>query len=161
VFLAAIALLVLAMVLVAAELFVPSHGVLTIFAFIAAAGSVFFAYRFSPGAALIFVVLIVVAAPVVFYWAVKLYPTTTVGKRVLLAPPSQGTTVTGFNDDAAKLEQLVGRQGVAMSLLRPSGTIDIAGRRIDAMSESEIIPPGVPVEVIKVSGLKVIVKALD
>lgn len=157
---AAIALLVLALALVAAELFVPSHGVLTIFAFFAAFGSVFFAYHFSPGMALFFVILVLIASPIVFYWAIKLYPTTTVGKRVLLTPPGQAGGTAGFNDESARLEQMVGQQGTAMSLLRPSGSIEIAGRRIDAISESDIIQPGTPVEVIKVSGLKVIVKAL-
>lgn len=160
---AAIALLLLAMALVAAELFVPSHGLLTIFAFLAAVGSVFFAYDASPGLALLFVLLILIASPVVFYWAIKLYPTTAVGKRVMLAPPGQtggAPAAVGFDKEAASLEQMVGQQGVAMSLLRPSGAVDIAGRRIDAVSESDIIQPGTPVEVIKVSGLKVIVKAV-
>jgi len=48
---------------------------------------------------------------------------------------------------------------VALTLLRPAGSIEIDGARIDAVSESEMLEAGTRVEVIKVIGLKVIVKA--
>src|SRR5512135_2152961 len=89
----AIALLLLAFVLVAAELFVPSHGVLTAFAALAAIASVWMAYRFMPGMGLVFGVVLLIATPVVFYMAIKIYPSTAVGKKVLLSNPvaaSQG-----------------------------------------------------------------------
>ena len=154
----AIALLLLAFLLVAAELFVPSHGVLTAFAVLAAVASVWLAYQVTPGLGLVFAVVLLIATPVVFYMAIKIYPSTTVGKKVLLRNPV--AAVTGFQDESAELETLVGRQGVAQTFLRPAGCIEIDGRRIDAMAESDMIEAGARVEVMKVSGLKVIVKAV-
>jgi membrane-bound ClpP family serine protease len=90
---------------------------------------------------------------------VRIYPTTAVGKKVLLKnPPPE--SVQGFRDEAGKLESFLGKQGVALTLLRPAGSIEIDGDRIDAVSESEMLPAGTPVEVIRISGLKVIVKAV-
>jgi membrane-bound serine protease (ClpP class) len=154
----AIALLILAFALVAAELFVPSHGILTAFAVLAAVASVWLAYTQIPGLGLIFAVVLLLATPVVFYMAIKIYPSTAVGKKVLLHNPVAANK--GFEDEAAQLEPLVGRQGLALTLLRPAGAIEIDGRRIDAMAESDMIPAGTPVQVLKVSGLKVIVKAV-
>ncbi len=159
----AFALLLLALVLVAAELVVPSHGLLTILAALAAFASIFLAYKAAPDLALIFGALILISAPIVFYWAIRLYPGTPMGKRVMLAPPSEqgrgdSSAAPAFSEEAARLEKLVGQQGLAATFLRPSGSVEIAGARIDAISESDIIEPGTPVEVIKVSGLKVIVK---
>ena len=154
----AILLLLLAFALVAAELFVPSHGILTLFAAGAAIAAVWLAYRFTPGMAVVFAAVLVVATPVVFYYAIKIYPTTTVGKKVLLEQPTEAST-KGFQEESAQLEQLVGQKGIAASFLRPAGIVEVQGQRIDALSESEMIPAGAAVEVIRVSGLKVIVKA--
>jgi membrane-bound ClpP family serine protease len=152
---AALALLLLALLLVTAELFLPSHGLLAIFAGIAALASVFIAYRVSPGLSIIFGVVIVIATPIVFYFAIKIYPSTSVGKRVLLDQPA---APPAFDEQSAKLQALVGRQAVAATTLRPAGIIEINGQRIDAMSESEIISAGTTVEIVQVTGLKVIVK---
>jgi membrane-bound ClpP family serine protease len=154
----AIALLLLAFLLVAAELFVPTHGVLTIFATLAAIGSVWLAYLSTPAMGFVFAAVLLLTTPVVFYMAIRIYPHTAVGKKVLLSQPV--ASLQGFKDESARLEQLVGRQGVAQSLLRPSGTIEVDGQRIDAMAESDMIPAGATVEIIKVSGLKVLVKAV-
>ncbi len=154
----AIALLLLAFALVAAELFVPSHGVLTAFAALAAIASVWMAYNFMPGLGLVFAVALLLATPAVFYLAIKIYPSTSVGKKVLLHNPV--AAAKGFEEETAQLEALVGRQGVAMTFLRPAGAIEIDGRRIDAMAESDMIEAGTRVEVLKVSGMKVIVKAV-
>lgn len=155
----AIALILLAFALVAAELIVPSHGILALIAFVVALASVALAYHVYPALGIVFLVLLIVITPVVFFYAVRIYPTTAVGKKVLLKnPPPE--SVQGFRDEAGKLESFLGKQGVALTLLRPAGSIEINGDRIDAVSESEMLPAGTPVEVIRISGLKVIVKAV-
>jgi membrane-bound serine protease (ClpP class) len=154
----AIALLLLSFVLVSLELVIPSHGVLTIFAGLAAMASVVLAYLVRPELAVLFGVVLLLATPVVFYFAIKVYPNTTVGKKVLLNKPS--STMAGFEQEMARLELLVGRQGVAASFLRPAGIVELDGQRVDAVAESDMIPAGTTVEVIQVSGLKVIVKAV-
>jgi membrane-bound ClpP family serine protease len=156
----AILLLLLAFALVAAELFVPSHGVLTVFAAGAAIAAIWMAYRVTPGTALVFSVVLLVATPVVFYYAIKIYPTTAVGKKVLLDQPTAAST-RAFGEESTQLEQLVGQHGIAASFLRPAGIVEVQGQRIDALSESEMIPAGAAVEIIRVSGLKVIVKAVS
>ena len=155
---AAIALMLLAFALVAAELIVPSHGILAILAFLVALGSVVLAYRVLPALGIVFLILLLVMAPVVFFYAARIYPNTTVGKRVLLRNPPTGS-VQGFRNEADKLESLLGKQGTAVTLLRPAGSVEIEGNRIDAVSESEMITAGTKVEVIRISGLRVIVKA--
>jgi membrane-bound ClpP family serine protease len=158
VILGAILLLIVAAAFVAAELFVPSHGVLGFFAILCAIGSVIFAYQVTPILGFLFGLAVVILTPLVFYWAIRLYPKTPVGKRVILDAPGSAAS-EGFTRESESLAQLVGKRGVAMTMLRPAGTIDIGSHRIDAVSESEIIYPNTPVEVIRVVGLKVIVKA--
>ncbi len=151
------ALMLLAFLLVAAELFVPSHGILAIVAFLAALASVIMAFSVSAAAGVAFALVLLIATPVVFYWAIRIYPSTAVGRRVLLKNPLAAAT-DGFKDDTVRLEALLGRRGTAMTLLRPAGSVDIDGHRIDAVSESEMIAPGTPIEVLRISGRRVIVK---
>lgn len=156
--LGAIALLCLAFLLVAAELFVPSHGVLTAFAALVAIAAVWLAYEVAPELGVVFGAVLLVATPVVFVLAIKIYPNTAVGKKVLLKAPEAAKR--GFGEESAKLELLVGRQGTAQSFLRPAGVIEVDGQRIDALAESDMIPAGTVVEVMQVSGMKVIVRAV-
>ncbi len=53
---------------------------------------------------------------------------------------------------------LVGKTGVAKSLLRPGGIGCIDGERVHLMSEGDAIQAGTPVKVIRISGATVIVR---
>lgn len=52
---------------------------------------------------------------------------------------------------------LVGKEGIAYTTLRPGGTAEIDGKRIDVIAESEFIQQGTPVKVLRVEGIKVVV----
>ena len=53
---------------------------------------------------------------------------------------------------------LVGRSGVVMTSLRPSGTIIVDGERHDAVSDGDFINEGEPVRVLEVHGNRVVVE---
>jgi membrane-bound serine protease (ClpP class) len=53
---------------------------------------------------------------------------------------------------------LIGHTGVAASILRPSGKAQIAGRFVDVVSEGPYIPQGSLIEVIQISGNRVVVR---
>jgi len=58
-------------------------------------------------------------------------------------------------------KNLVGREGAAVTALRPSGAATIDGKRIDVVSEGAFIPSGEAVIVDRVEGVRVIVRRLD
>ena len=53
---------------------------------------------------------------------------------------------------------LVGKSGAALTPLRPAGTAQIEGRKIDVVAESDFIESGDPVEVVFREGLRVVVR---
>lgn len=57
-------------------------------------------------------------------------------------------------------ETLVGKTGRAKSPLRPAGTADIEGHRYDVVTEGGFIPAHSTVEVVKVEGRRIIVRAI-
>lgn len=63
----------------------------------------------------------------------------------------------GFADDATGSEWF-GRTGTAASLLRPAGKAEIDGRLVDVVSDGPFIPEGTPIEVIQVSGNRIVVR---
>jgi membrane-bound serine protease (ClpP class) len=153
----ALVLFAVALAFVAAELFIPSHGILGILALILALAGVGMAWRANPAFGVLSAILLVVIAPVVFYMAIQLYPHSAVGKRVILPTANPAASA---HPETARLTALLGQRGTALTLLRPSGACEFDSRRIDCTAESEVITAGTPVEVIRVVGTKVIVKAV-
>jgi membrane-bound ClpP family serine protease len=64
------------------------------------------------------------------------------------------------NVDAEKPE-LLHQTGTAYTILRPSGTALINGRRVDVVTEGGLIERGAPVKVVAIEGLRVVVRALN
>lgn len=56
------------------------------------------------------------------------------------------------------LEALIGKDGEALSVLRPSGIALIEGKRYNVVSNSEFISKGAKLKVIAVDGVKIVVE---
>ncbi|GKX67563.1 NfeD family protein [Inconstantimicrobium mannanitabidum] len=59
---------------------------------------------------------------------------------------------------SSDLDYLLGKKGITITDLRPSGSVDIDGVKFDVISEGEYIPSGTNVEIFKVNGVKLVVK---
>lgn len=59
---------------------------------------------------------------------------------------------------SSDLDYLLGKKGITLTDLRPSGSIDIDGVKFDVISDGEYISSGTKVEIFKVSGVKLLVK---
>jgi membrane-bound serine protease (ClpP class) len=57
-------------------------------------------------------------------------------------------------------KELLGKEGIAFTTLRPGGTAEIDGKRIDVVANSEYIDKGVRIKVLRVEGVKVVVTTL-
>ena len=56
---------------------------------------------------------------------------------------------------------LVGREGVAVTALRPSGVIRVGDERLDAVTDGGFVEEGRPVRVLEVHGSRIVVEAVD
>ena len=75
---------------------------------------------------------------------------------LVLKEHSSGSSVPEV--DAAKID-LLGKTGVAISALRPSGIAEIDGRRLDVMTAGAFINKGESVTVVKAEGMHILVRA--
>ena len=56
---------------------------------------------------------------------------------------------------------IIGRQGVTQTMLRPAGIVLLGDRKVDAVTNGEFISPGTPVSVVRMSGSRAVVQAVD
>lgn len=75
--------------------------------------------------------------------------------RLVLA--GELSSATGYTS-AETAPDLVGRRGRALTSLRPSGTVDVDGDRLDVVSESGYLDAGAEVEVVRARGSVVVVR---
>lgn len=59
-----------------------------------------------------------------------------------------------------KFDHLLDKEGIALTTLRPAGTAEIAGQRVDVVTDSEYVEKGAKIKVIKVEGIRVVVKEI-
>lgn len=71
------------------------------------------------------------------------------------------TKEAGYTSLNKEFEQLVGREGVTLTDLRPVGTIQIEGKDYSAVSNAQWIKKGTPVTVVEVDGTKILVKEIE
>lgn len=156
----AIVLLLLGLALVILEAFIPSGGILGALAVIAVLVSVGMAFSSSAAHGGILLLCALVAVPGVIALAIKWWPNTPIGKRILLGVP----TAEDVLPDSPKrrgLRELVGQVGQARSVMLPSGPVLIDGKIVDAVSEGMAIEKGQTVRVVEVRGSRVVVRPDD
>jgi membrane-bound serine protease (ClpP class) len=154
-------LLLLGMVLVLMEVFVPSAGILgflSVTSILAGIGLAFYNGGLTIGFGFLFGTAILL--PIVLALAFRWFPETPIGRRLLPALPTS-EEVLPDNEERRVLRGLVGKVGQAKSPMLPSGAIVVEGRVINAVSEGLPIEAGTDVRVIEVRGARVVVRPLE
>jgi membrane-bound serine protease (ClpP class) len=155
----AIFLFLLCAALLVAEIFVPSFGLIGLCALASLIGGIAIFFKLSPTAGWVGIIVAVVMIPAVLVFAYKIFPKTNFGKTVLLDGPKKkrGEGIS----DAEELEALLGQKAIVISPLRPVGMCDFSGTRLECVAESGYVEKGKTVEVIKVEGTQLTVRAIE
>lgn len=160
----AIMLMIASLILLVAEIFLPSGGILAALTVLSMVASIYFGYRqwyeTSPLYFGIFLASAMLLFPTTLMGAFYVLPKTSFGKRVILTA-QQESEVRGHAEEEEHLELLIGKQGTAVNTLMPGGMIEIDGIRYHASSRGLPVESGQPVQVLKRSGLRLIVKEID
>ena len=150
-----IALLIMGVLLLGAEVYVPG-GVLGALGGLALAGAMVIGFGFGWPGGLISAAGIVLFGSLGVYLWVRFFPKTGIGRRMTLERKGNDFTLK-----RADLQQLVGRNGRTLSPLRPSGLGLIDGRRYDVMTRGHWVDAGQCFRVVAVEGTRIIVEAND
>lgn len=152
----ALLLYVAAVVLAFVDLLVPSGGILLVLSASAALASILFGFRSSTTMGMLMLTVVAASIPIFAYSAIKIWPHTPIGKRVILGLPERKTKTESEPDP---LEDLVGRVFISSYPLMPSGELLIGHQRYKAVAESGYIEAGQTVEIIGVRERNLVVRA--
>lgn len=152
----AIILMIAGCGLVVLEVFIPSGGILSFFSAIAIVASVVMAFRSNMTTGLGFIALTFVAVPATLGLALKYWPLTPMGKAFL----GELKSSKELSPEDTRSE-LIGKVGVAKSVMLPSGSVLIEGQYIDAISQGAAIEFGQAVVVAEVRANRVVVRLAD
>ena len=153
-------LIVLGVALGVLELFIPSAGVLAALSIASIIAGVVVGFLSGPLVGLGVLVTVIVGLPAGMVVAVKWWPHTPIGRRILLRV-GNSEEMKPDDDFHRGLKALIGCYGEARSKMLPSGAIVIDGKTIDAFSEGVPIEPGQRVVVLDVQGTMVLVRPVD
>ncbi len=129
------------------EIFIPSHGILTVagLGFLVAAVVKTFDYG-GRSAGIVAILTCAVLLPTFGFLAIKYWPQTPIGR--LIAPPNPVLTSADAGIPIDRLQAMVGQSGRAISPLRSVGICDFNGRRVSCVAETGMVDAGVDVEAI-------------
>lgn len=168
---ASIGLLLLALVLLALEIFIPTGGLLGMLCGTAFAASVVSMFLYSVTAGLLLLMGSAITAPFLVLGLARVWVRSPIAKRLAVGDDGPTRLFDDAGEDLpehdrddpeaveaaraaarrsrqAALDSLVGREGIADTDLRPAGFIRLDGRRLDAIAESSLIEAGTPVRVV-------------
>lgn len=157
----AIVLLLLGLLLLVAEIFIPSGGTLLGGSLICLGFSVYFAWKAwwgsSPVWWWVYIGSALVLLPTVTSLALYIFPRTSMGKQVLLEAPSAERLSTPSKEEQRLLEA-VGRIGRTVTPLTPGGLVQVDSHRFHCFSEGLIIDRDELVEIVAVRGPRLLVR---
>lgn len=145
--------LILGVLLLCAELYVPG-GLLGTMGAVLLLCSVFLVFKGhgkNTGMYYLLAVMLLVGAGI--YLASRYVPRSRLTRSLFLRADEKG-----YRSSAEDLTPLMNREGVALTPLRPAGKALIDGRRIDVVTEGNLIEKDAPLTVIEVEGMRVVVR---
>jgi membrane-bound ClpP family serine protease len=153
-----ILLLVLGLVFLVVEFFIPSGGALAVMSALSFLAAIVIGFIAGTWTGTIVLLMICIIVPSAGAAAVRWWPDTPIGKLVLIQRPRSADEVLPETVAYRGLKDLVGRRGKSRGLMVPSGSVVIEGKTYDAVSEGMPIEPNQSIIVISVSTQRLVVR---
>lgn len=148
-YLLAIFFMVLGLLLLTLEFVFPSLGILSVMAFVAYGAGLYFVFTAGGGAWAMGAVAASIPVFLFFFWLFFKGP---LARLISLRARSQG-----HSSSIPDLQELVGREGEAVSTLRPSGIALIQGTRRDVVTDGDFINKGERIVVVRIGTNSIVV----
>ncbi len=144
--------------LLIAELFIPSGGLLTVASVLVLAIAVVITFRYGTAAGVTAAATCTVAVPTAILIVIKNIHRLPMGRY--MAPPNPPSRDHPAGQPDPELEAWIGKRGRALTPLRPIGDCEIDGQRVYCVAESGMIDKEMPVQVCGLNGKDLIVRAV-
>lgn len=156
-------LIAASLLLIILEVFLPSAGLISVAAAALGIAGVVCLFNHDWVWGVIGLLSMLILAPVAFFVALNIMPSTPMGKRLIhgdAEPPDPDNPQPPVNPNQ-QLAAFIGSTGTALTDLRPVGTIKVDGQRVQARSETSLIPTGSSVRITGVDGAVLKVRKVE
>ena len=140
--------------LILLDLCVLFTGFVTVVGLLAVMTALFLLFGSGMGATVVLIVGVVLAILMLIFLDKKL-PDNPVWRKISLSLSL--SSQEGYLSSAEDLSPYEGKQGIAKTVLRPAGKVEIEGKVLDAVTQGDFIRPGESVVVIKAESNRVVV----
>jgi membrane-bound serine protease (ClpP class) len=140
--------------LIGAEIFLPG-AILGLLGGAALLGAIITGFHAFPSIGPFIALAIVIGSGLVLWLWVRYFPRSRIGQRMM-----GNTNLAAAKSSADGIENLQGKEGVALSQLRPGGFALIEGKRIDVVTEGGMIEKNTRIQVVDVESNRVVVKKI-
>jgi len=145
-------LFIIGIVLLIAELLLPTYGIVGAIGLVLIIVGIGYGFKVDPWLGLSLLGGSVIASPFAMVLAAKVYPSTPLGRRMLL--PAGQTTVPQI------IRVQMGETGITLSDLRPAGQCQFASGDYEVKSEGSLIGANSSVKVVNIENGQIIVRAI-
>lgn len=140
--------------LIFAEIFIPGFSIAGIIGIVfLIIGIIITAKTLSE--VLVMVLILLVILGIAFFFV---YRSATKGKLSKSLVLSESMNKESGYSSTDEFNSMIGKEGITLSILRPSGIAVFDGTKLDVVSEGEYIPNGSKVKIIQVSGPRIVVR---
>ena len=154
-----IILFVIGFLLLLAEIFfIPGFGLAGISGIAAILASIFLTFGNIIQAT--YSILIALSVSLIgIFLLIKYIPSTRTWRKFVLS--TEQKKELGYTVGTRDLKRLIGKEGFAITPLRPSGIAEVSDRKLDVITQGEYIIPNSKIKIISVEGNKIVVEAID
>jgi len=154
-----IILFIIGLLLLLAEIFfIPGFGLAGIGGIAAILASIFLTFGNITQAT--YSILIALGISVIgFFLLIKYIPSTRTWRKFVLS--TEQKKELGYTVGTKDLKRLTGKEGIAITPLRPSGIVEVNGKKLNALTQGEYVDSNTKIKIISVEGNKIVVEEVD
>lgn len=152
-----IALFIGGVIFIIIEILTPTIGLLAGIGVVAILYSLILAMGGDINAIYMMAISLVIAI-IIFAVILKKLPSSRLWKKLILTNTS--STEQGYVS-SMDYSKYLNKEGVVLSELRPSGSVEIDGVPVDVVSEGKFISKGEKVRIVKIEGVRIIVRRVE
>ena len=154
-----IILFVIGLLLLLAEIFfIPGFGLAGIGGITAVLTSIFLTFGNIVQAT--YSILIALGVSIIgLLLLIKYIPSTRTWRKFVLS--TEQKKELGYTVGTKDLKLLNGKEGIAITPLRPSGIVEVNGKKLNALTRGEYVDSNTKIKIISVEGNKIVVEAVD
>jgi len=150
-----VVLTVVGVILIAMDFYIPGFLLTALGVVLMIVADVLCGLHYSLTVTLSLVSAQIICSGAAAWCSLRYFPRSPLGQRMMLH-----SSLASARSSHSASTDLIGREGVAQTVLRPSGIGLIDGRRLDVMAESDMIERGSQIRVVAVERARIVVRKL-